>query len=224
MQIQQFKVTLLEDVVTRKRAANEGGHESLDYLPGITFLGAVAAHLYPQLSDSDAYTLFHSGKVRFGDALPLSKLGGQLSYPMPFCWYRKKRDKWGPQMELRNYQHREYPKRIQEEQIRGNYLSFQYDSKNDDRFTKIVPKLRMKTAINPNTGTAKNEQLFGYTSLPMGQEFVFNLEADFADDDRSQYLFEQVVDTLQHADLKWVQSLYYDKDRNISGKLENLAK
>ena len=22
----------------------------------------------------------------------------------------------------------------------------------------------------------------------------------------------------------WVQSLYYDKDRNISGKLENLAK
>jgi len=202
MQIQPFKVTLLEEVVTSKRAANEGGHESLDYLPGITFLGAVAAHLYPKLSDADAYTLFHSGKVRFGDALPLSE-SGQLSYPMPLCWYKHKRKEWGRQMELRNYQHREYPKRIQEEQIRGNYLSFQYDSKNDDRFTKIVPKLRMKTAINPNTGTAKDEQLFGYTSLPMGQEFVFNLEADFADDDaRSQDLFDQVVETLQQADLK----------------------
>ncbi len=204
MQIQQFKVTLLEDVVTSKRAANEGGHESLDYLPGITFLGAVAAHLYPKLSDADAYTLFHSGKVRFGDALPLSE-SGQLSYPMPLCWYKDKREEWGPKMGLLNYQHEEYEEydeSIQEEQVRGNYLSFQYDSKNDDRFTKIVPKLRMKTAINPNTGTAKDEQLFGYTSLPMGQEFVFNLEADFADDDRSQYLFEQVVDTLQHADLK----------------------
>ncbi|HIE02317.1 MAG TPA: hypothetical protein EYP59_18885 [Thiotrichaceae bacterium] len=205
MQIQQFKVTLLEDVVTSKRAANEGGHESLDYLPGITFLGAVAAHLYPKLSDADAYTLFHSGKVRFGDALPLSE-SGQLSYPMPLCWYKDKREEWGPKMGLLNYQHEEYEEydeSIQEEQVRGNYLSFQYDSKNDDRFTKIVPKLRMKTAINPNTGTAKDEQLFGYTSLPVGQQFVFNLESDFADDDdRGKALFKQVVETLQQADLK----------------------
>ncbi|HAI70275.1 MAG TPA: hypothetical protein DCM38_12675, partial [Gammaproteobacteria bacterium] len=61
------------------------------------------------------------------------------------------------------------------------------------------PKLRMKTAINPNTGTAKDEQLFGYTSLPMGQQFIFNLEAD---DEIGQSLFDQVIEILQHKDLK----------------------
>ncbi len=36
----------------------------------------------------------------------------------------------------------------------------------------------MKTAINPEAGTAQYNQLFGYSSLPMGQVFVFSLEAD----------------------------------------------
>ena len=90
MKIQPLKITTLEEVVISERAANEGSHASLDYLPGATFLGAIAARLYEDLSEQEAYQVFHSGKVRFGNALPLSQ-DEQQTYPMPLCWYKNKR-------------------------------------------------------------------------------------------------------------------------------------
>jgi len=193
---QQFKVTLLEDVIISERAATEGGHGSLDYLPGATFLGAVAARLYDQLTTEDAYTVFHSGKVRFGNALPLNK-DGCLTYPIPLCWYTPK----GKKTPILNYQYkniRQHPDNVQPEQKRDGYVSPNYvDSKNIFP-EKIIRQLRMKTAINPENGIARDEQLFGYSSLPKGQEFVFNLEAK---DSVEQSLFNRVVEVLQSGEL-----------------------
>jgi hypothetical protein len=182
MQVRQFKVTLQAEVVVSERAATEGGHGSLDYLPGAAFLGAVAARLYNTLSAQDAYDVFHSGKVRFGNALPLSE-DKQLSYPMPLCWYTDKRN----DTRILNYQHDEYTTETPK-QMRGGYVSLgAFEDKN--RFTHITPRFRMKTAINPEAGTAQYNQLFGYSSLPMGQTFVFKLEADEA---IKQELIEQI--------------------------------
>lgn len=192
MKIQPLKITTLEEVVISERAANEGSHASLDYLPGATFLGAIAARLYEDLSEQEAYQVFHSGKVRFGNALPLSQ-DEQLTYPMPLCWYKDKAKDFSAKMLLINYQHGKHHKRIQPQQMRDNYISLRaFDTKN--RFTKIVSRFRMKTAIDPEVGTARESQLFGYTSLPTDHEFVCCLEAD---DDIEQNLFEQIIDSLQ---------------------------
>ena len=194
MTIKQFKATLLEDVVMTERAATEGGHDSLDYLPGATFLGAVAAHWYKKLlkeNPEDVYTVFHSGKVRFSNGLPLSE-DEQLSYPMPLCWYHKKGEAKSGTMALRNYQFSEYPKNIRAKQIQGDYISLAaIEPKN--RVTIIKPKFRMKTGIDADVGTARDSQLFGYSSLPANNSFVFSLEAD---DDVKPSLFEEIVKRL----------------------------
>lgn len=201
MKIQYFKVTLLEEVVISERAATEGGHRSLSYLPGSTFLGAVAAHLYQALGEN-AYTVFHSGKVRFSHALPLSK-EAQLTYPMPLCCYKKKGQPCPPpkngEITLKNYQHSKHPdKKDIPEQMRDCFVSLGAKQE-ENRFTQIKPEFRMKTAIDRDLGIAREQQLFGYRSLPTGQEFVFCLEADA---EIESTLFEQVIKILQQNDLR----------------------
>src|SRR5699024_9318253 len=82
-----YKVTLLSDIVRNSKLATEGNMETLNYIPGSNFLGIVAAKLYSDLkgnnlTEDDAYNIFHSGKVSFGDAT-ISQ-DNELSYPVPF--------------------------------------------------------------------------------------------------------------------------------------------
>jgi hypothetical protein len=199
MQKQVFTITLLEDVIVSQRAAMIGGHNSLDYLPGATLLGACAARLYARLSEQQAYTVFHSGQVRFGNALPLSDTN-RFCYPMPLCWHQQKSGETAivvnrsqvdfKQLQpknLLNYQLEKYPERIQPQQLRSGYIAL------DGRVTQPAPNLRMKAAIDPKTGRAIIDQLFGYTSLPQGMRFGFILEAD---KEVPKTLFNQVVETL----------------------------
>ena len=76
-----FKVTLLSDVVLNSSLATEGNMTSLDYIPGSNFLGMIAGKLYENLNINESYLLFHSGKVRFGDAT--ISIENMVSYPFP---------------------------------------------------------------------------------------------------------------------------------------------
>lgn len=82
-----FKVELLSDIVLNSSLATEGNMSTLDYIPGSNFLGIVAAKLYNGNTDEN-YEIFHSGKVRFGDAT-ISK-DGFVSYTMPGMYYTDK--------------------------------------------------------------------------------------------------------------------------------------
>ena len=75
MKKKYFEVELLSDVVITERSATEGGHRSLDYLPGSVFLGVAAKRMYDDLSKDESYSLFHSGKMRFGNAYPVVEHG-----------------------------------------------------------------------------------------------------------------------------------------------------
>ena len=87
----QFKCTLLSDVILNQKAATEGPNQTLDFIPGSNFLGIVASKLYPKKEDEKAYqetlNLFHSDKVRFGDAHPSGsgirglKIPASMFYP-----------------------------------------------------------------------------------------------------------------------------------------------
>jgi len=83
----KFKCTLLSDVVLNETSSSEGKQRSLDFIPGNNFLGIVASALYGQMTDQESEEVFHSGKVRFGDAHPSLegfrglKVAASMSYP-----------------------------------------------------------------------------------------------------------------------------------------------
>ncbi len=191
-----FKLTLLEDVIVNQRPTNQGGHKSLDYVPGTLLLGAVAARLYAKLSRSEAWQVFHSGQVQFGDALPL--VDEHPCWPLPLCWHEKKQESAvvsGSINEARvqNFQHGTFADDAQPKQLRDGYI------RADGRKVNIQKSLRMKTALDPTTGRADDRRLFGYESINAGQSFVARIRAS---DEVSAELWEQVGAVLaEHGEL-----------------------
>lgn len=192
-------IELIDDAVFSARAATEGGHESLDRIPGAALLGAAAAKLYARLDRKAAFAAFHSGRLRFGDGLPFD--GGALGYPMPLAWHHAKNmppDRGGrldPDA-VYNFQHGERidppadaPSAVerQPKQLRAGYV------RPDGSWLRPARSLRLKTAIDPNTGRAAEGQLFGYDALARGQRFAARIEAD---GDLDAALFEQIIAAL----------------------------
>jgi hypothetical protein len=189
---QSFLVTLAQDVILSRNAATAGQHQSLDYLPGAVFLGIAASRGYQSLAADDAWTLFHSGKVRFVDALPWQ--AAQLGRPMPLSLHAYK----GTQETLLDRPNQldasmlfdpasaDIDPARQPKQLRKGYLT--------DSGLRVLPNLteRMKTAIDHASGRAAMGQLFGYQALCAGQQFLFTLQAD----DDAQGVFELAKDWL----------------------------
>lgn len=191
MKRQALKIELLEDCVFSARSATEGGHESLDRIPGAALLGAAAARIYDKLGDK-AFDVFHSGRLRFGDGLPWS--GNGIGWPVPCCWHYPKtgRPDENGRLVSKNLYNFIHVKGIdgnkQPKQLRSGYVHL------DGRYTRPMHSLRLKTAISYKTGRASEGQLFGYDALHQGQSFVSLLEAD---DDFEEVLFNQVIETLE---------------------------
>ncbi|MFB1487668.1 MULTISPECIES: hypothetical protein [unclassified Thiocapsa] len=194
MPMLDLTLTLIDDVVASERPATEGGHTTLDYLPGAMLLGASAARLYKDLPRSDSFILFHSGKVRFGDAVPLSD--ALPGWPMPLCWHE---NKLRPAQDghrlvaerLRNLQFGGFAENVQPKQLRDGYV------RTDGCRVTVEKALRMKTAIDPDTGRVDEAKLFGYEAILAGQRFTARVEAD---DDVPAMLWEALVSALTCSD------------------------
>ena len=194
MKQQALKIELLDDCVFSATPATEGGHESLDRIPGAALLGAAASRLYTDLERGDAFTVFHSGKVRFGDGLPWD--GHNIGWPVPRCWHYPKteganKDDFLIADNLYNFAVEsisKLPDGQQPKQLRDGYVHA------DGRYSKPAHSLRLKTAIDPATGRADEGRLFGYDALHRGQTFLSVIEAD---DEVEDTLFERVVEALQ---------------------------
>ncbi len=194
MKRQALRIDLIEDCVFSASAATEGGHKSLDRIPGAALLGAAASRRYDAFDRRDAYLLFHSGKLRFSDATPWD--GHAIGWPTPLCWHYRK---------LAGYQETEQgvtrlradkiinrlrdsaEQQRQIKQLRGGYVHA------DGRYSTPARELRLKTAIAPETGRAEKAQLFGYDALLRGQRFIAFVEAD---DDIDQARFDEIIDAL----------------------------
>src|ERR1035437_7459539 len=92
-----FKCSLLADIVISAHTATEGEHQSLNFIPGSNFLGILASEIYKSKPE-DCYSLFHSGKVRFGDAHIV--FNDKRAFHVPFSWYYPK---GGSLAENKNY-------------------------------------------------------------------------------------------------------------------------
>lgn len=183
---------LLDEVVISRRAASSGGQLGLDYLPGAHLLGALAAALYRELSREDAWLLFHTGKVRFGNALPLAG-DGQPAWPLPLCWRRAAEqppvDAHGVLVAERvlNLLHADADTEPTGPlpTLPEGYIAL------SGRFCQPRVAFRMKSTLAPDTGRLSETSAFGYESLTAGQRF----HADIAyDADIPAYLAARLED------------------------------
>ncbi|MDL2213249.1 hypothetical protein LJC21_00450 [Bacteroides sp. OttesenSCG-928-E20] len=192
MKIQQFKCTLLSDVIINQKAATEGMQQTLDFIPGSNFLGVAAAELYKEtvLTPEDAALVFHTGKFRFGDAHPAHE--GARALRVPAMMYHPKQQK---ETEECYISHRISDEtlwaRKQLKQCRTNFYAFTTEQSGQQ--VNIPKTFAIKSAYDNQKRRSKDEAMYGYQSIDKGAEFYFELEAD---DSIVQTLFDQVVNAL----------------------------
>lgn len=180
MKTLKFKCTLKSDVILNQKAASEGANNTLDFIPGSNFLGIVAAK-YGEFGD-DAVEVFHSGKVRFGDAHPVCKghenmrtlrVPASMYYPKPqkasdVCYihhkYRRENDHEG-----------DGGKPQQLKQCRQGFYAF---DNGIGHKAETAKNYALKSAYDREARRSKDSQMFGYEALDNGTEFYFSVEVD----------------------------------------------
>lgn len=185
MNRQYFTVELQSDIVFSETAATVGGHSSLNFIPGASFYGFAASSLYDFFIKAGiSYDIFHSGKVRFSNAYPLTNDDAPM-LPVPLSWHVLKGEaahKGGslvPEnihnlvcVSEETFKRWEYAG-SQPQQMREGYFSA------CGRFSIPPMSYRMKTAIDrTKRGRPGDEQLFGYEGLRAGIKWYFSIDAD----------------------------------------------
>lgn len=179
MKTLKFECRLLSDVILNQKSATEGSNNTLDFIPGNVFLGIVATH-YDQFGD-DAWTVFHSGQVRFGDAHPSDgahpdvrslNVPAMLFYPKMkslseccyvHCFYDRSAD----------MANNGRPQQLK--QCRKGFYVFDHG--------KGIPvvtekSFALKSAYDYSQRRSKDENMYGYESLNAGLRFLFEVQVD----------------------------------------------
>ncbi|MFK7983949.1 MAG: hypothetical protein AB8G86_28490, partial [Saprospiraceae bacterium] len=168
-----FKCKFLSDVVLTSRAATEGFHKSLDYIPGGKFLGILAAKAYNEKDEVKTLNIFHNGNVKFGNAYPI--VNNQSGYPMPFVWFRDKLKN-----EEQVYLHHNIDEDFREvlranskqlKQERSGFLNL-----DGTIFLNLSQKFAIKSAYDSDKRRSKDNEMYGYYSFIAWSEFIFNVE------------------------------------------------
>ena len=193
-QTQRITLTLqLKDaIIISQKSATEGMHESLDYIPGSNLLGAIASKLYAKLKQQTqptAFELFHSGEVRFSNAYPMDNSTGNphTSNPFPISWHKPKEETTPG--EFFNLLHPKPEDSNQLKQERKGYLT------SNKKHLTPTKHLHLKTAINKQTGTASEGQLFGYQSIDAGSTYQATIDID--NPETAKYLYQQIKNLKQ---------------------------
>jgi len=179
----QFKCTLLTDVILNVRSASEGAQSTLDFIPGNCFLGIVAKG-YGQFDSQQRFDLFHSGKVRYGDAhpcagAPAAMLSRTLRIPAAFFYPKNKKP------EDACYIHHFYARSADNEgdggapqQLKQCRAGF-YCMDGVLALKAATPKsFAIKSAYDRVQRRSMDEQMYGYESLDKGGVFLFEVETD----------------------------------------------
>lgn len=220
----KYTCKLLSDLIITSVTATEGFHESLDYIPGSKFLGIAAGQLYEKMGVS-AIDLFHNGKVRFGNAYPL--IEGQRALPVAFSWYFEKGlGLTEPPIylhhNLKDDDFREISRRTQLKQARVGYFTL------SGKYARIDQDFSLRSAYDRSLRRAKDENMFGYFSLPAGSEWSFEVEDDtekYAEDVRGSLVGKKRIGRSRSAEYGLVEIDFdgISKNEDISVSLQREA-
>jgi hypothetical protein len=148
--------------VFSRTAATEGGHHTLTAPTGAALLGWAAGQLYESLDPKSAYTIFHSGRVHFSDAVPID--GGRPTFPRPAILLKPKHGKGKIALGRDAFETAHGPD-VQAEPISMTPVTLEGAAGTGPRL-----RHRLRTAIED--GKAKAGALFGYESVSTsGREF-----------------------------------------------------
>ncbi len=169
-------LTAESDLVFSSRPGSEGTHSCLDFIPGSALWGAVAARFYGSWAKTGDWekirSTFHSRSFRFGCGRPSDSSASPL-LPTPPSWHEPKESPT-PIFDLSSS---DWPAdHGQPKQIRSGWIC----TKNSPfSLKKIHHRHRLKTAIDPASfATANPGSLFGYSSIPAGNQFLATIETD----------------------------------------------
>ena len=160
MKVLKFKCTLLSDVILNRKSATTGPNETLDFIPGSNFLGIAAGALYSKISAKEALTLFHSGKVRFGDANPSINDFRGLKVPAEMFYPKLSR----PDVEL-YIRCRATDSKIHSKQLKQCRNGFYDFSEEKAKIIWTETDFAVKSAYDRNVRRSKDEQMIYYDNV-----------------------------------------------------------
>ncbi|MDR1371263.1 MAG: hypothetical protein LBJ72_14255 [Dysgonamonadaceae bacterium] len=185
-----FKCTLLTDVVLNQKAATEGNQETLDFIPGNNFLGIAAGELYydknkpDRLGKDDSLKVFHSGKIRFGDAHPAEVVKNgeneerlKRSIRIPASYYKPKlnnQDGFYIYHEVKKHDDEKYLD-FQPKQCRTGFYVFENKTL---REVPVEKSFAIKSAYDRAKRRSADEKMFGYESLLSDSVWIFDVTMD----------------------------------------------
>lgn len=171
MEVVQFRCVALADLVLSVASATEGAHGSLDFIPGGCFLGVAASRLYGAGGER-SWRLFHSGKVRFGDAHP--SVRGVRGLRVPAALFRPK---FGGEERYVHHRVGDFDKvlPLQLKQCRDGFYAF---SSGVATQVDVSRAFSIKSAYDAEKRRSEDEKMFGYESIARGTEFLFEVEFD----------------------------------------------
>jgi hypothetical protein len=175
-----FKIKLNSDCILKSISANEGVPESLSFIPGSLILGIIAQ----KYNDfSNPFDLFHSGKVKFGNALIF--IDGKPSLKAPLSWHYPKDEEKSKKIvgahivngydELEKLLSDKQPKQIREDYIDVEFKSIYTPDYN----------FQLKSAFDSKSGRSLDASMFAYETLKEGTEYIFEIffDSSIADSD-----------------------------------------
>lgn len=197
-----FKVKLLSDVILNQKAATEGPNATLDFIPGANFMGVVAGKFYADIEErknsgkcsEDEYEermgialdIFHSGKVRFGDAHLGVEANEEKGTPnirtckVPASMYYPKLSKPSEELYISHLipEDEETQGDMRNKQLKQCRNGFFYIAGNE--YVEVKPEMAfaIKSAHDRKMRTSKESQMYGYQSLCKGAVLFFEVDTD----------------------------------------------
>ena len=183
----KFKCTLESDLVLSQTSSSEGNQKTLDFIPGNNFLGIVADKLYKDGS-LESLEMFHSGKVRFGDAHP--SVDGIRGLKVPASMYYPKLGSASKECYIHHLTDHSNTtiKEKQLKQCREGFFSF---GETTGKRVDIQKNFAIKSAYDSEKRRSKDSQMFGYESLSKGLDMYFEVESELTDEQN-----QQIIDAL----------------------------
>lgn len=160
-----FEVEFLSNIVLLATSNTEGSSVDLDFIPGSNFLGMVARE-YDKFEDS--FAVFHSGKVRFGDATILQE--NRPTYKVPLSYFHQKLDIGENKAIYNHHLLKDKESLGQLKQIRNGYIT------KENELVSIEYSYAQKSAYDSQKRKSKDSAMYGYNAINKGTKWQFTLK------------------------------------------------
>lgn len=194
----KFSCTLLSDIIISQNAATKSEQKTLDFIPGSNFLGIAAGKLYDDLRKKGLSNLvFHSGKVRFGDAHPASdnfrslRVPAAMYYPKvmsptELCYIHHLYDR------SKDTSDNGHPAQLV--QCRNDFYVF---NGNAGKKVRINKSFSLKSAYDRAARRSENKKMYGYEALRKGSVLFFEIDIDTVEADMENDIIDNLKPALE---------------------------